>query len=83
VEVDRQAAVCSLRRAHVDRKLSEGAHDSSVAKCDVTRILESTNEVRSASEQCSCHVAVRDDERAERRQPDREGGEDSGELASR
>ena len=71
VKVDRQSVEQTERRhrqAHVGRKLSEGARDSSVAKSDVTRILESTNESRSASEQCSCLVAVRDDERTEVRQ---------------
>jgi hypothetical protein len=66
VEVDRQAAVCSLRRAHVERELSEGVYDSSVARFDVTRILESTNEQRSVREQCRCLVALRDDEMTER-----------------
>jgi hypothetical protein len=56
VEVDRQAVeetVCRLRQAHVGRKLCEGANESSVAKSDVTRILELTNDPRSGSEQCS------------------------------
>jgi hypothetical protein len=41
------------------------------------------NESRSGCEQCSCLVAVRDDERTERRQSDHMGSEDSGDLASR
>ena len=72
-----------FRRAHVGRKLCEGAHDSSIARFDVTRILELTNERRSVSEQCSCLVAVRDDQRTERRQPDRKRRECRGDLASR
>ena len=67
--MDRQAVevtVCRLRGTHVKRKLSERVCDSSVARFDVTRILESTNESRSASEQCSRLVDVRDYERTER-----------------
>jgi hypothetical protein len=71
------------RHAHVGCKLSEGSHDSSVAKSDVTRILESTNESRSTSEQCSFLVAVRDDERTEIRQSVRKWIVDSGDLANR
>ena len=86
VEVDRQAVeetVCRLRGIHVGRKLSERVSDSSVAKSDITLILESTNESRSGCEQCCCLVAVRDDERTERRQPDRKGSWGRGELPSR
>jgi hypothetical protein len=69
VEVDRQAVeetVCRLRGEHVGRKLSERVFDSSFARFDVTRILESTNDPRYGSERCSCFVAIRDDERTER-----------------
>ena len=75
--------MCRLRGTHVGRKLSEGAHDSSVGKSDVTRILESTNESRCGSEQCSYLVADRDDERTEIRQSVRKWIVDSGDLASR
>jgi hypothetical protein len=86
VEVDRQAVeetVCRLRGTHVGRQLSERAHDSKFAKSDVTLIFELTNDPRYRSEQCRCLVAVRDDQRTERRQPDRKSSEGSGELASR
>ena len=68
VEVDRQAVeenVCRLRGEHVGRQLSEGVCESSVAKSDVTRILELSNAPRYGSEQCSCLVDLRDDERTE------------------
>ena len=75
---------CAVSRGtHVKRKLSEGVCDSSVAKSDVPRILESTNKPRSVSEQCSCLVAVRDEQRTERQQPDTKGSEGRGELPSR
>jgi hypothetical protein len=54
-----------------------------VAKSDVTRIPELTNETRSGSEQYSCLVAIRDDEGTERRQSDRFGSEGSGDFVSR
>jgi hypothetical protein len=75
--------VCSLRGTHIGRKLSERVCDNSVARFDVTRILEMSNAPRTVSERCSCLVAVRDDERTERRQPDRMGSQGSGDLASR
>ena len=78
-----EETVCRLRGTHVVRKLCEGVCDSSVGKSDVTRILESTNESRCGSEQCSYLVADRDDERTEIRQSDGEGIEGSGDLQSR
>ena len=72
--------MCRLRGTHVKRKLSEGVCDSSVAKSDVAQIRESTNEPRSVSEQYSSLVAVRDDERTERRQQGRKGSRGSGEV---
>ena len=83
VEVARQAVeqtVCHLRRARAGHTLIERVCDRSFGRFDVTRILESTNESRSGSEQCSSLVAVRDGQRTERRQSDREGGEDGGDL---
>ena len=84
--MDRQAVeetVRCLRGTHVGGKLSERVCDSSFARFDVTRILESTNKSRSGSEQCSRLVDVRHDQRTERRQADREGSEDGGDLVSR
>ena len=75
--------MCRLCGAHIGRKLSERVRDSNVAKSDVTRIPELTNDPRSVSEQCSCLLAIRDDESTERRQSDGEGIDGSGELASR
>ena len=85
-EVDRQAVeetVWRLRGTHVGRQISEGARDSSVARFDITRILELMNETRSGSEQCNCLVAVRENERTEIRQPDRKGSEGRGDVTSR
>jgi hypothetical protein len=79
----RAKSLCDDRGTHVGRQLSEGAHDIRVATFDVTRILESTHESRPVSEKCTCAVAVRDDERTERRQSDRNGSEDSGALLGR
>ena len=62
-----EETVCRLRGIHVGRQLSEGEYAiAGVARFDVARILESTDEPRSGSEQCSCLVAVRDDERTKR-----------------
>jgi hypothetical protein len=83
---DRLARTKSLyddRGTHVGHQLSDRVCDSSFARFDVTRMLESTNKPRSGCEQYSCLVAVRDDERTERRQPDRKGSEDGGQLQSR
>jgi hypothetical protein len=77
-----EETVCRLRGTHVGRKLSERVCDSGFARLDVTRILELTNDPRSGTEQCSCLVAERDDQRRETRQPDRKGSEDSVELLS-
>ena len=78
-----EETACCLRGTHIGCQLSERVRDSSFARFDVTRNLELTNDPRSGSKQWSCLVAVRDDERTARRQPDRKGVVGSGKLLSR